>query len=160
MDTTVKWFYAKDVMTRDVLAAKADWPLNRLAEFLLEHGISGAPVISEDGVLVGVVSLTDLVRFDELPERDRPHEVPAYYRGMLDRYAPEELSGFRVGDASNTLVRDIMTPSLFRVEEDTPVQEVAEMMIRGKIHRLFVTRNHKIVGIITAMDMLRIVRDL
>ncbi len=160
METSVKSITARDIMTRDVLAARADWPLDRLAEFLLEHGISGAPVLSEEGVLVGVVSLTDLVRHEELPEREPPHDVPAYYREMVGRYAEEELAGFRVDETSDVLVRDIMTPSLFRVDEDTPVQEIAEMMIRGHIHRLFVTRDHRIVGIITTMDLLRVVRDL
>ncbi len=58
---------AKDIMTQDVLEVKADWSLRRLVEFLAENLISGAPVISEDGRLIGVVSLTDILGHDTLP---------------------------------------------------------------------------------------------
>ena len=51
-----------DLMTHDVLRVNAAWPITRLVAFLGEHGISGAPVVSEDGRLVGVVSLTDVAR--------------------------------------------------------------------------------------------------
>jgi CBS domain-containing protein len=37
---------------------------------------------------------------------------------------------------------------------------VADAMIRGRIHRVFVTRDEKLVGIITTMDMLKIIRDM
>lgn len=160
METKIHRLNAKDIMTREVLAVQADWPLRRLAEFLIEHGISGAPVVNSDGTLIGVVSLTDIVRHEDLPERDRPHrEVPLFYQDLRDRYAEEELSGFRIDETGHTRVRDIMTPSLFRVDEDTPLREVAETMLRGKIHRVFVTHRRRMVGIITAMDLLKVVRD-
>ena len=57
-------------------------------------------------------------------------------------------------------VSDIMTPTLFNVYEDTPVQVIADHMVRGRIHREFVTRGDRVVGIITAMDLLKIVSDL
>ena len=53
---------AKEVMTPDVLLAGADWTLEELAEFLVDHSISGAPVVSTEGDLLGVVSMTDIVR--------------------------------------------------------------------------------------------------
>ena len=62
----MKELTAKDVMTREVLAVGADWPLERLADFPVENSISGAPVTSEDGRLLGVVSVTDIVRHTSL----------------------------------------------------------------------------------------------
>jgi predicted transcriptional regulator len=56
-------------------------------------------------------------------------------------------------------VRDIMTSRTFNVNEDTKIRDVADAMIRGNIHRVLVTRNHTLVGIITSMDMLRVIRD-
>ena len=38
-----------DVMNSEVLAAEADWPLDKLAEFLVDNNISGAPVTAADG---------------------------------------------------------------------------------------------------------------
>jgi predicted transcriptional regulator len=60
----------KDVMQREVLAVDADWPLDKLAGFLVDNSISGAPVTDEKGGLVGVVSLTDLVRHSSMTEKD------------------------------------------------------------------------------------------
>ena len=158
----MKKLIAKDVMTRAVLVAKADWPLDRLAEFLIENGISGAPVTDEERTLFGVVSLTDLVRHDSLPVREPTSQaLPDYYRYTLaQQYAQEELASFRVeGDATVT-VQDIMTPTIYNVDEGTSVQRVAEIMTQGQIHRLFVTRDGKVEGIITTLDMLKVIRDL
>jgi CBS domain-containing protein len=67
---------------------------------------------------------------------------------------------FHARDESSAQVRDIMTPMIFKVEEDTSVQEVAETMLRGRIHRVFVTRDSTLTGIVTALDMLQVIRDL
>ncbi|MFQ5568850.1 MAG: CBS domain-containing protein [Rhodothermales bacterium] len=153
---------AIDVMTRNVLTAQADWPITRLAEFLIENDISGAPVTSEEGRLIGVVSLTDIVRHDSLPEKEPPaHTTPDYYRPSLERhYAPEEMVSFRIDGEAGVKVRDIMTSMIFKVGEDTPVQQVADTMIRGRIHRVFVTRGGLVVGIITALGLLDVIRAL
>ena len=50
---------AKQVMTSEVLAAEADWSIERLCEFLIVKSISGAPVQSKKGSLIGVVSLSE-----------------------------------------------------------------------------------------------------
>ncbi|MNC92734.1 CBS domain protein [compost metagenome] len=47
-----------------------------------------------------------------------------------------------------------MTPSIFAVEDETPISAVAERMIHSHIHRLLVTREHKVVGIVTTSDLL------
>ena len=46
------------------------------------------------------------------------------------------------------------------MKEDTPLQKVADTMIRGRIHRLLVTRGDKVTGIIAALDLLKVIRDL
>ena len=70
---------ARDLMTDRVLAARADWSLRELATFFTEHAISGAPVVSEFGTAIGVVSLTDIARHDrESPAGpDSDDEPPA-----------------------------------------------------------------------------------
>ena len=151
---------AKDIMTGNILVARADWSLDQLAEFFVDNYISGAPVISEDDELIGVVSLTDLAR--HYNSRDTPsdstHEY--YFQALESRYAREEIAALRIKAEPLGTVRDIMTPMIFDVSEDALVQEVADAMVRGHIHRVFVTRDKKVVGIITALDMLKVIRDL
>ena len=73
--------------------------------------------------------------------------------------APEEIAGFRMEAEPDVTVQDIMTPMVFAVEDDTTVQEVAAMMITGKSHRVFVKTGGKLAGVITAMDLLAVIRD-
>ncbi len=58
---------AKDIMNPDVLSVGPDWSIGQLGDFLCANAISGAPVISEDNKLLGVVSMTDLVRQASMP---------------------------------------------------------------------------------------------
>jgi len=151
---------AKHVMNSNVLAAESDWSVNRLAEFFMENCISGAPVQSSAGIPIGVVSLTDIVHHETQPENDRlwPHD---YYMHVLERrYAKEEIASFQIQAEPSVTVRDIMTPIIFQVSENTAVQQVADVMIKNLIHRVFVTREDKVVGIISTPDMLKVIRDM
>ena len=86
-----------------------------------------------------------------------PHE---YYLHAPERlYSAEEIESFRIEAESLVTVRDIMTPVTFNVTEGTSLKRVADSMIRGKIHRVFVTKKEILVGIITSMDMLKVIRD-
>ena len=157
----MKRLTAKDVMNKDVLSVGTDWSIEYLTDFLVENGISGAPVTSEDGKLVGVVSLTDIVRHNSLPGNDSRLNSPYdYYRhGLEHQYAKEDIRSLSIGTEPLDTVRDIMTPMIFDVTEDTKVKQVADTMIRGRIHRVFVTREQKLTGVITTVDMLKVIRN-
>jgi CBS domain-containing protein len=145
-----------------VLAVEAGWSLDQLADFLVDKGISGAAVTAADGQLVGVVSLTDIVRQNRLHEHsresDNTHDV--YLYELERRMSRDELRELHIQYETPALVRDIMTPMIFSVSEDTSVQEVAETMLKGRIHRVFVTRDNKLIGIVTALDMMQVIRDI
>ena len=144
---------AKDVMNPVVLTVRDDMTVRELATFLTENEISGAPVVDPRGKLGGVVSLRDIVEStaegaEEMVERPRVSKM-----GWGDRMTPSELSLMHL-ENEGLLVREIMTPSVYTVAEDTPVSKVAETMVRGHIHRLVVTRRGKAVGIISTLDLL------
>jgi len=147
---------ARDVMNPEVITVRDDLSVLDLAEFLTDQEISGAPVEDAEGRLVGVVSLTDVAAaFTEQRERAvRDQSEPDFYvRGWEDKLDVEELKDMRVSDVEAT-VGEIMTPSIFAVDEETPISRVAERMIHSHIHRLLVTRDHKVVGILTTSDLL------
>jgi len=155
---------AAEVMTRNVLSVHADWSVTELATFLCDHAISGAPVVAADGQPLGVVSLTDIARDSAVASARTSNGATAephvFYQDALERsVAHEEAARFRVVDDSQTTVRDIMTPTIFSVPSNADVQEVAEVMIRGHIHRIFVMESGEIVGVISALDLLALVRD-
>ncbi len=146
---------ARDVMNENVLTVSVDWTARELAEFLTDNEISGAPVVDEEGHVVGVVSLTDLARAEIedgrlVPDRSGPDY---WMRSFEDDIGAEELQGLRVEHEGPT-VREIMNPAVFSVDEETSVSEVARSMIDAQIHRVLVTRGRKIVGIISTTDLL------
>ena len=149
------------IMQRDVLSVGDSWPLHQLASFLTDNQISGAPVTSVDGELIGVVSLTDIVRFDSMPEsRAELHDTHEYYLHTLEmQVTQEEATSFHVEQESSATVRDIMTPMIFEVDQNASIEEVADTMVKGHIHRLFVTHNKQISGVVTALDMVEFLRN-
>lgn len=146
---------ARDVMSADLIKVRDDMTVAELAEFLVDNEISGAPVEDVEGRLVGVVSLSDVAR--SLTGRDEAvlaHPEPDFYlRDWEEKFNAEDLAGLRVADSEAT-VGEIMTPSIFAVDEETPVSRLAARMIDARIHRILVTRDHRVVGIVTTTDLL------
>lgn len=153
---------AKDVMTPDVLTVGEDWLIDQLAEFLVSRGISGAPVVDDAGKLTGVVSVTDIARFNSLPVRDtRAPDRHEFYHHVADLEVDgEELGGYHLESEALVSVRDIMTPVVFSVSDDARLPQVADTMVRGRIHRVLVTHGDEVVGIVTALDVLKVMREL
>ncbi len=151
---------ARELMTRDVLTVREDMPVAELASFLAGNGITGAAVTKDQGRLVGVVSLadvaahagerTDIVGGEFHPDSD--------IRGWEDIYNREEVTGLHV-EHSDLLVRDVMNPAVFTVPEDTEIADIAEKMLRGRLHRIFVSRGDQLAGVISTSDFLRLFVD-
>ena len=156
----MKTLTAADVMSRDILAVSPGMTIEDLAAFFAEHQITGAPVLDRNGRLAGVVSQTDIAE----AEQERAEAIPDWTGAgddpeAPDEAAPEELHGFHVEAASGLLVRDIMTPTAYTVPHDTPVADLARTMVTGRIHRLLVTRAGPVVGIVTTLDLLKVLYD-
>ena len=54
-------FTAEEIMTKDVISVKKDTPIREAMELMLNHKISGLPVVDDDMNLVGVISEKDVV---------------------------------------------------------------------------------------------------
>lgn len=150
---------AREIMNPNVIVVPADWNVREVAQLFVEQAISGAPVVDEDGSLIGVISLMDIARYQSMAEdqliEDRPHDY--YLQGWEEKLYPEEIKSFHIESVPNARARDLMTPMVFKVQADLPASEVAQIMVQGRIHRLFVVDDGKVVGIITALDLLKLV---
>lgn len=158
----MKELTAQDIMKVDVLSIKADWTIEELADFLNEHSITGGPVVDDDGTPVGVVSTTDIVRNSTFAFKNPPgNKTTDYYQDDIDpAYLNQLIPSLAVKKGEDVTVRDIMTPMMFNVSRDMRIQQVADAMIRGRIHRVLVTDDDKLLGIITTMDLMDILRNL
>lgn len=157
----MKNLIAKDIMNPSVISVEEDLSVHELANFFTEKMISGAPVVNKDGKLVGVVSLSDIVRNDERRTAivNDKRESDYYLSGWEDNLNSDEIQELHLEEDDSLTVRNIMTPLIFKVKETELISAMSDIMIGGRIHRLLVTRDEKVVGIITTLDMLKAIRD-
>jgi CBS domain-containing protein len=172
----------RDIMQTPVVTVSPGTTVRQLSRILADAEISGAPVVGLDGSLLGVVSATDVVRLaaddadvhvatsgsmldpsvvrdpDEEDEAEPdpfgfflPEDSPLTREGFLEQFAETELD--------SVLVRDIMTPVTFSIAADASIRELAEFLVRGRIHRAVVVEGHRLRGIVTSGDVLRAVSD-
>jgi len=148
---------AADVMNTQVLAVRPEMSVHELAAFLSENQITGAPVLDRHGRLVGVVSETDIGESEsERGEMVRDRSDPEFdVRGWEDKADAEDMRQLHV-EGGDLTVSDIMTPAAYTIPHDTPVPRIAQTMIAGRIHRLLVTRESRVVGIVTSLDLLKL----
>jgi CBS domain-containing protein len=139
---------ASDVMTRDVISVEPDSSILQAARLMLQKHISGLPVIDGAGNLVGIVTEGDYLRRTETgTQRRRP-------RWIEFLIGPGKLADEYV-HTSGRKVREVMTPSVYNVSEDSSLEQVALLMERHRIKRLPVMRGKAVVGIITRANLMR-----
>lgn len=148
---------ATDLMTPNPVSINQDATVKEAAAFLLDRGFSAAPVIDHTGRPIGVLSRADIVAHHRQQAEYVP-PVPDYYQKTdLTTPAGEPLrSGFQVEHVDTTQVRDIMTPVVFSVAEESTARQVVADMVRLRVHRLFVVDHGGVlIGVISALDVLR-----
>ena len=150
---------ATDVMRRCVQTVAANMPLAKLDAAFVESGVSGFPVVEGEKV-VGVVSRTDVIRQLDL-ERQTAQRTSDFYRdgnGFHEIPLTTNLQiADRVGQRIEQLtVRDVMHRQIIAVSPDQPLRTVAQTMVDNDIHRVLVTREGRLLGIISTSDFVRI----
>jgi CBS domain-containing protein len=144
---------AMDIMTRQVVSIGPDAPILEAVRLMLQHRISGLPVIDASGRLAGVVTEGDFLRRAETgTERKR-------WRWVEFLMGPGRLADDYV-HTSGRKVSEVMTPEVRTVAEDAPLEEVVHLMERHRVKRLPVMRDGKIVGIVSRANLMRAVVSL
>jgi len=120
---------------------------------MLGRGISGLPVVDEEGDLVGMITEGDLLRRVEMRTEKRRPDWLAFFTGT-DRLAREYVQ------SHSRNVADVMTRDVVSVSEDAPLEEIVELMIGRRIKRVPVVRGTKLVGIVTRANLLHLLAEL
>lgn len=138
---------AKDVMTRNIISVPPDATVLQAARLMLQHHISGLPVIDQAGKLVGVLSEGDFLRRQETHTERRRSRWLEFLMGP-GRAAAEYIH------SHGSKVSEVMTDEVRTVEEATPLEQIVETMEHYRIKRLPVVRASKVVGIVTRSNLM------
>lgn len=149
---------ARDVMQGSVLTVKPGMSLAELEDFLVSKRITGAPVV-ERGVLVGIVSRSDIVRLLSLERSLSGLIAEGLENPETAATTPVRLPEPLARALEGKTVRDAMVVDPVTVSPDTPVTEVARLLVSRHIHRVLVTEGDKVRGVISTLDLVRLVAE-
>ncbi len=117
----------KDIMTKEVVTVHRDKLVCEAEVILCAEKVSGAPVVDDDGCVVGMISLTDLNGFETTDD-----------------------------DSFYARVWEIASPKVVSIEPTATLSEAARMMIDHRIHRLLVVENGEMAGMLSTFDYIRL----
>jgi len=116
---------ARDIMSTNVVSVKKDTPIFEAVKLLVEHNISGLPVVEDDMTLVGVLSEKDVV--DLFYESEK---------------------------AEKETVNDYMTDPAVYFDDNNALVNICNFLIKNIFRRVPITSDGKLVGIISIKDVL------
>lgn len=169
----------RDIMTDDPVTVPPEMTLREVAELLSQYGISGVPVVGVDGKVLGVVSASDIIAIaaDEPPDWGAEQAEPTEWSDVdeSDLDDPDAWSAGVLSEAG-LLVRmretaaawdrldahtagDVMTRHVEALSGDADLATAARRMLRARVHRLLVTDQDRLIGVVSASDFVRAVAD-
>ena len=154
-------FVAKDLMTEKVVCVHPDTPIHTLIKILIKNHINGAPVVNKEGKLVGVVSKTDIVEYEEKTSKKQcQSSKKSFYsdtNGKLKK-AFDKIS--KVKTFGKTMVKNIMTSRIITAQSDDTIDRLARIMYDKKIHRIIIQDKGQVVGVVSTLDILNAVSTM
>jgi CBS domain-containing protein len=138
---------ATDIMTPDVIYAAPDTPLRVLVRLMLDNHVSALPIV-EYGRIVVIVSEGDLFRRVEIGTEPRPSAWQALLRST-DRLAADYTR------SHGQKASELMTRNVVTVSDTTLLEEVALLLDTKHVKRVPVTRDGKLVGIVSRRNLLQ-----
>lgn len=145
---------ARDVMEIGVVTIDPGASLLDAYRLFVEEEISGAPVVDEDGRVLGVISAHDLLRATE-EERDTAVVQTSYFRDLAEFSGPDwggVVEDFQDRLAERT-VADAMTRGAIAVAPDATIPEVARTLRQHRVHRVLVAEDERVLGLISSFDL-------
>ena len=116
----------KDVMNTRVVVVEPEISLKEAAKTMCDKHI-GSLIVIDNERIVGILTQTDILKAVALEK-----------------------------DLEATLVEEVMNKKVMTIDYEKSVEDAVDVMIEGKIKRLPVTKDGKLVGIITASDIITV----
>jgi CBS domain-containing protein len=141
----------RDIMRADLFTVTPDTSVETLVELLSSRRVTGVPV-----VLIHFAELTAAATGEARATRLAETASEDYWSDWA------EAGGLAILPQTKAWampVSEIMTPMAYSLGPDTPVQDAAGALYRGAMHRVLVTENGKLLGIVTTTDIVKAVAD-
>jgi CBS domain-containing protein len=116
---------AQDIMTKDLITIKETTPVREAIQIILQKKISGLPVVSDDMLLIGIVTEKDLLGL-------------SFYDNV-----------------ENSTAADVMTREIISMPQETDLLDVCDFFMNNNYKRLPIVCNKKLIGIISRKDILK-----
>ena len=144
---------AHQIMTKDVMTVTPHTSIEDAARIMLRTHVSGLPVLDDAGKLVGIVSESDFLRRSEI---GTGRKRPAWLQFLI---GPGRAATDFVRERGRK-VEDVMTENPITVGEETPLEELVQLMEKNGVKRLPVLSGNTLKGIVTRSNLLQAVASM
>ena len=135
-----------DLMTTEVVTVTPGMSLKEAARTMTDLGVSGLPVLDDQGRIVGIITEADFLAAMNIQEDS---VITQMLNTIIRRGRPRK--------TRSTMVESLMTKNPITIKEDEPLQTAIQMMDKNKIKRLIIAdRENKVKGIISRPDLVRL----
>jgi CBS domain-containing protein len=144
---------AHQIMTRSVITIAPDATILEAAKTMLQHHVSGLPVVDAAGALVGIVSEGDFIRRSEIGTQRKRGRWLKFLLGAgatATDYVRE----------NGRKVSEVMTADPVTIAEDATLEEIVQAMETNGVKRLPVVKDGKLAGIVSRANLLQAVAGL
>ncbi len=135
--------------TKKIITAKETMGIKEAASLLIKNRISSMPVIDDQVSLIGIVSISDIMK------NFLPDFVPLVDIDFVKDYGTLDFSAEDVKKIATVNVSEIMTRNVYTVDEECSLVRALSMITKHNIKALPVVRNSKLIGIVSNVDICR-----
>jgi len=135
----------KNVVNPDVITINQNATYKEATFILYNNKIRGAPVVDDDGKLVGMLSEKDLFKVLF------PYETSFFSNPEM--YLDFEVRENKIDEIKDSKISNYMSRKLVTVDPEMPVLKAGGLMLARGVHRLPVIENGKLIGIVSRQDI-------
>ena len=143
--------YIKDIMTKDVITVREDDTVEKCANLLITHDLSGLPVLDANGKVKGMVTEGDLIRRASRIQGPAALEVLG---GIIYLDSPKKFFD-DIKNSMGNLAENVMTKNVITISPDNEIEDAATLLVQKKIKRLPVLDEEgNLIGIVSRKDIM------
>lgn len=143
---------ASEIMTRDVTTVLPSASVREAAKLMVDRRLSGLPVVTSDGRLVGMLTASDLLHRVETGTERRSSWFTSFFSN------PDDMAR-QYAKAHGLKAHEVMSRHVISVRDDADLSEVADVLDRNRLKRVPVVRDGSLVGIVSRSDLVRVLSE-